>query len=335
MRILTGDDKKIWILAGAALGALVLFGVMPWKAEAPPRPASIDPVRHDAGTGPMPTASGIPPAPGLAADVPSTAIATSRPPASSQVRANLAEWSRYPSGLMGAADQALRRQDGPGAYDLVRILEACARLPEKLERTRQQVSDMQARRALEPADRSWTEQLLTAMQQDQAHCQALTGDVKVLRRQLLEVAVRAGVEGSGMDLLTDGVEEPWVMRQVLREAESGDGFGLRKLAKGDIPQATRLQRDAARDALVRGARDPALNGDPVDGLQMHLDAVERRIAMEESRADPTNATKAATADRAYRGEGAPLLQPTTDPQVRALADQYLAAVKRRRGRPGN
>lgn len=247
----------------------------------------------------------------------------------------MAEWSRYPSGLMAAVDQAVRRQDGPSAYDLARILEACAQLPEKLERTRRQMSDMQAQRVLQPADRSWTEQLLTAMQQDQAHCQALSGDVKALRRQLLEVAVRGGVEGSGMDLLAEGIEEPWVLRQVLREAESGDGFGLRKLAKGDIPQATRLQRDAARDALVRGARDPALNGDRVDGLQLHLEAVERRIAMEESRADPANATKAATADRAYRGEGAPLLQPTTDPQVRALADQYLAAVMRRRGRPRN
>jgi len=53
------------------------------------------------------------------------------------------------------------------------------------------------------------------------------------------------------------------------------------------------------------------------------------VAVEVARADPGNAAKAAAADTAYVGGVAPKLQPSSDPQVRALADQYLAVLKRR------
>ncbi|HLO93360.1 MAG TPA: hypothetical protein VK195_03520 [Burkholderiaceae bacterium] len=260
---------------------------------------------------------------------PATGPLTSSRTASSSAMVTLADWKLYPGGLMAAADQALRQKEGKQAYELVRIVDACDGLQVRLEGTRQNFADLQTQGILKPSDRHLAESLLASMQRDQAHCQALHGDLKGLRRQLLEVAVRAGVEGSGVALLLSGVEEPWVTSQVLREAEGGDGMALRMLASGDLPQAKRLQREAARDAFVRGAQDPDLRSDASARIQQHLAAVERHAAVEDWRAEPANAAKAAAADAAYVGKGAPQLQGSTDPQVRALADQYLVALKKR------
>ena len=249
--------------------------------------------------------------------------------ASSRAEVTLADWDLYPAGLMAAADQALRHEDGKQAYEIVRIMDACEGLPARLEGTRQNLADLQTQGVVKPRDRHLVGALLASMQRDLAHCQALDGDLKGLRRHLLAVAVRAGVEGSGVALLLSGVEEPWVTSQVLREAESGDGMALRMLASGDIPQAKPLQRDAARDALVRGAKDPDLRSDASVRVQQHLAAVERHAAVEDWRADPGHAAKAAVADSAYVGKGAPQLKASADPQVHALADQYLLALKRR------
>lgn len=246
-----------------------------------------------------------------------------------EARATMVDWSRFPGGLMPASARAVREQDGRAAYELVSLIETCERLPESMERTRQHLTEMQAQRILKPSDQRWTARYLNGMQQDLAQCQALSGDRKALRRQLLEVALLDQVSGAGMGLFREGIDRPDVLVQVLREAEAGDGSAFAVLAEGILPMASPLQRDAARDALVRGAQDPALNADPFDNLQRHLRALERHVAVEVARADPGNAAKAAAADTAYVGGVAPKLQPSSDPQVRALADQYLAVLKRR------
>ncbi|MEO3712507.1 hypothetical protein [Roseateles flavus] len=274
--------------------------------------------------------------PSMNAAVPATEpLLGSLAAASANAPVTLANWTLYPGGLVAAADQALRLKEGKRAYELVRIMDACDGLPARLEGTRQNLADLQTQGVLKPSDRHLAESLLASMQRDQSHCQVLNGDQKSLRRQLLEVAVRDGVEGSGVTLLLSGADEPWVASQVLREAEHGEGMALRMLASGDVPQATRLQREAARDALVRGARDPELRSDASLRIQQHLAAVERHAAVEDWRADPGNAAKAATADAAYVGKGAPQLQASSDPQVRALADVYVAALKKRLAAQGS
>lgn len=268
--------------------------------------------------------------PPMDAAAPATVPSSGSTAAASAVAAvTLADWKRYPGGLMAAADQALRQQSGKQAYELVRIIDACGGLPARLERTRQNLADLQTQGILKPNDRQLAETLLASMQRDQAQCQVLSGDLKGLRRQLLEVAVRAGIDGSGVALLPSGVEEPWVTTQALREAEGGEGMALRMLASGDLPQASRMQRDAAREALRLGARNPDLRAEDVFRIQQHLEAVERHAAVEDWRADPNNPAKAAAADAAYVGKSAPHLQAATDPQVRTLADQCLLALERR------
>lgn len=323
--------KRRWLGACAVLAALAASGLaVRTPTAAPPVQTGADQGRPRDVSVAVNAASGVMSSQAQTVGPAEAGQSMSRVAAPSKPVITLADWSRYPSGLLVAAEQVIGRRDGAEAYALVGILEDCARLPKKLEETRQQLAELNARRTLTPGDRQWTNRLMNLMQQDQAHCQVLTGDLKALRRQLLEVAVRAGVEGSGVDLWSDGNEEPWVGRQVLREAEAGDAAALRKLALGDISQATRLQRDAARDALVRGARDSSLNEELFDNVQSHLNLVERHVAVEEWRADVHNAAKAAAADAAYTGRGAPKLQPSTDMQVRALADQYLEALKKRR-----
>ncbi len=330
-RISSTNGKLKWAFLSAALVAAAMVAGKHWNnapvpAEPAPRLAMPEEAVVAAPTEAIAPTSrvSLPANPAEAMGEPPRRIAD--PPKS---LVTLADWSRYPSGLMVAVNEALQQQDGLAAYELVRILRDCAGLPEYMEGVRANFADMQTRGILKQDSRHLADMFLASMQRDQAHCQTLTGDSKILRRQLLQVAVRAGVHGSGMSLLSDGIEVPWVTQQVLREAEAGHGLALQTLANGDIPQATRLQRDAARDALVRGAQDPALNVDPFDNLQRHLVAVERHVAVEVARADPGNADKATAADAAYAGKGAPKLKPSTDPQVRALADQYLAALKKR------
>lgn len=172
--------------------------------------------------------------------------------------------------------------------------------------------------------------ILATLQRNNAFCQALSGDLKARRLQLLEVAVRAGIDGSGMDLLLAGNSEPWVTAQVRREAESGDILALRQLATVQIPPATRLQLDAARDAIVRAARDAELQGDPRNKMDDYLASVERQVALEAWALDQNNPTKRAIAKAAYQGNGAPKVEPSTDPQVTALSTRYLEALKKRR-----
>ncbi|WP_269630634.1 hypothetical protein [Pelomonas sp. BJYL3] len=245
----------------------------------------------------------------------------------------LTDWSRYPSGLMAALDQAVREQDGPAAYELVRILQRCERLPQDMERMRQQLSDLQTQGILMHKDRSFMDLLLSTMQQDHSHCQALSGDLKQRRRQLLEVAVRQGVDGAGMALFSAGVREPWVTRQVLREAERGDDAALAVLALGEIAHASRLQREAAGDALLRSASEPA--ADPAEDrrLRRSLEEIARQRLLQAWQADPGNPAKSAAAKAAYLGESVPPMQGSTDAQVLALADQYFAALTRRRRAP--
>lgn len=242
----------------------------------------------------------------------------------------LTDWSRYPSGLMAALDQAIRNEDGLAAYELVRILQRCERLPQELERTRQQLSDLQATGILKQQDRRFMDLLLPAMQRDHSHCQELTGDLRHQRRQLLEVAVRQGVDGAGMTLLSDGVREPWVMRQVLREAEDGDDAALAVLALGEIAQASRLQRDAAGDALLRSASEPAASPPEKRRLQRWLDEIARQRVMQAWQLDTGNPAKSEAAKAAYLGEGVHPLQRSTDARVLALADQYFTALKKRK-----
>lgn len=317
----------LWVTVAAVLGIAVL-GYVRWSELAGTSLDGALVVKHpESGrSNEVPNAA---PAASLAA-VPVSGVAQAgkgTPPA--KLQANMVNWDRFPGGLMPATARALREQDGRAAYELVSLIEACERLPESMERTRQHLTEMQAQRILKPSDQRWTTQYLNAMQQDLAQCQAVSGDRKALRRQLLEVAPRDRVEGAGMALFLEGLERPDVLAQVLREAEAGDGLAVKQVALGVLPAASPLQREAARDALVRGAQDPALNADPIDNLQRHLRALERHVAVEVARADPGNAAKAAAADTAYVGGVAPKLHPSSDPQVRALADQYLAALKRR------
>ncbi|HLO93358.1 MAG TPA: hypothetical protein VK195_03510, partial [Burkholderiaceae bacterium] len=72
----------------------------------------------------------------------------------------VADWGRYPAGLTDAIAQALREQDGPGAYELVRILSRCEGLPQEIERARQQLSELQAQGVLKPMDRDFVRKLM-------------------------------------------------------------------------------------------------------------------------------------------------------------------------------
>lgn len=317
----------LWVAVAAVLGIAVL-GYVRWsELTGTPLDGALV-VKHPASGLSNEVPKAEPPA-ALATAPNSRAAHADKGTPPAKLQANMVDWDRFPGGLMPASARAVREQDGRAAYELVRLIEACERLPESMEQTRQHLTEMQAQRILKPSDQRWTTHYLNAMQQDLAQCQALSGDRKALRRQLLEVALLDRVEGAGMALFLEGLERPDVLAQVLREAEAGDGWAVKELALGILPAASPLQREAARDALVRGAQDPALNSDPIDNLQRHLRALERHVAVEVARADPGNAAKAAAADRAYVGGAAPKLLPSSDPQVRALADQYLVALKKR------
>ncbi|HLO95744.1 MAG TPA: hypothetical protein VK195_15635, partial [Burkholderiaceae bacterium] len=166
-------------------------------------------------------------------------------------------------------------------------------------------------------------------QRDQAHCQTLTGDPRLQRRQLLEVAARQGVDGAGMTLYLAGVAEPWVTQQVLREAERGHEMALDALASGELPQATRLQRDAAAEALLRSAEQPSANPVAARRLRDRLASIARQRVKEAWLADPGNPARIAAAKAVYQGEPVPPLQATADPQVRSLADRYLDTLRKR------
>lgn len=134
-----------------------------------------------------------------------------------------------------------------------------------------------------------------------------------------------------MKLFLLGNKEPFVMRQVLKEAETGHASALGTIAFGqDSSGATRLQVEAARDAIVRAARDAELRADPRNRLDGDLASVERQVALEAWALDQNNPTKRAIAKAAYQGNGAPKVEPSTDPQVTALSSQYLEALKKRR-----
>lgn len=335
MEVSLRHRKLVWALAIAAVLVFAGLRMVRWTGTQPLAEVPDTPVGDKgAATPPAAWASSPWAVQSLKASTLEQGTSSRASGAAPPTAMGMADWTRYPGGLMAGMDQALQQQDGRGAYELVRILARCAGLSEEMERSRQLLSDMQTQGLLKQGDRHLTDTILSSMQRDQAHCQTLAGDLQGKRRQLLEVAARQGVEGAGMSLYADGVHEPWVMRQVLREAELGQDTALTVLALGDVPQASRLQRDAARDVLVRGVSDLSMNSPADRYLQRSLDRVASQVALEAWKADPGNTAKTAVAKAAYLGQGAPALQPSTDPEVRALSDQYLAALKRRRVESG-
>lgn len=239
-------------------------------------------------------------------------------------------WQRYPSGLQAAAELALQRRDGRQAYVVAGDLQACQGLAFALRALESSLN-----RSADAARRQLLQQQWSARLKDSAFCQAVPGDVGALRVQLLTLAMQQEVAGSGTDLALAGQgSQPSVIRQVLREMELGHARALSMVADGMMASATPLQVAAARDAIVRGARDPDLQGPGGPELDQELDFLQRRAVVDAWKTDPGNGGKREAASRAWNdAQGGARLAPSTDPQVRALADQYLAALKRRHKAP--
>lgn len=235
-------------------------------------------------------------------------------------------WHRYPSGMPAAAELALQKRDAGQAYAVAADLQVCQGMGAALRALESQLN-----RTTDAARRQLLQQQWTVRQKDAAYCQAIPGDVGALRLQLLALAVQQEVPGSGTDLALAGQGgQPAVMKQVLHEMALGQVRALSMVADGMVAAATPLQVAAARDALVRGARDPALQGPGGPELEKELDFLQRHAAVDAWKADPGNGGKREAASRAWTDpQGGARLEPSTDPEVRALADQYLAALKRR------
>lgn len=239
---------------------------------------------------------------------------------------------RYPSGLGTAANQALQTADGKQAASIANDLGTCAGIQgslRSLQASLNQTSDLGSRQILQ---QQWK-----VRQQDAAYCQAVPGDINALRAKLLSLAVDQGVDGAGTDLaLLGGNGQVSVMRQVLKEMEGGHARALNLVADGLISAASPLQVAAARDAIVRGASDPDLRGPAGPGLEKDLNFMQRQASVDAWKADPQSSAKLSAARTAWSSEhGGTPLAPSTEPQVRALSDQYLTALKRRMAAQGS
>lgn len=237
-------------------------------------------------------------------------------------------WKRYPSGMQAAADMALQGRDGKQAFAVAKDLQVCQGMGDSLR-----LLQLTLNNSGDAASRQLLQQQWKVRQQDAAFCQAVPGDLGALRARLLAVAVEQGMEGSGTDLALAGQRShPAVMKQVLKEMESGHDRALALVGSGLISAASPLQVAAARDAIVRGAHDPDLEGPDGPGLAKDLDFMQRQATVDAWKADPQNTARLEAARKAWTDNpsqsGTPLA-PSTDPQVRVLADQYLMALKKR------
>ncbi|HLO94680.1 MAG TPA: hypothetical protein VK195_10200 [Burkholderiaceae bacterium] len=272
-------------------------------------------------------------------DMPGTSVAPSTPLA--EVSRNqgipdkvlaLIPWDRYPSGLGTAAGQALQTGDGERAASIANDLGVCVGIQsslQSLQASLNQTSNLGSRQILQ---QQWK-----VRQQDASYCQAVPGDINVLRAKLLSLAVDQGVDGAGTDLaLLGGRAQENVMRQVLKDMEGGHARALNLVADGLIAAASPLQVAAARDAVVRGASDKDLQGTTGPELEKDLDFMQRHATVDAWKADPQNSAKLYAARTVWSDEhGGTRLAPSADPQVRALADKYLAALKKRKAAQGS
>ncbi len=286
-----------------------------------------------------PPASTMHSTPGALPGMPGTDAGASKPLAEVRLKQAIPDGAlalipadRYPSGLGTAADQALQTADGKRAASIANDLATCTGIQSSLrglQASLNQTSDLGSRQILQ---QQWK-----VRQQDAAYCQAVPGDINALRAKLLSLAVDQGVDGAGTDLaLLGGYGQASVMRQVLKEMEGGHARALNLVADGFIAAASPLQVAAARDAIVRGASDPDLQGPTGPGLEKDLNFMQRQASVDTWKADPQNSAKLSAARTAWSGEhGGTQLTPSTEPQVRALADQYLSALKKRMAAQGS
>lgn len=237
----------------------------------------------------------------------------------------------YASGMKAAADAAIQRRDGPKAQAIARDLQTCLAMDSSLRVLQQnltQTQDAAARRVLQ---QQWN-----AMLQDAAYCQAVPGDIAVLRNQLLLMAVEQGVPGAGADAALAGLRDlPAVQSLVLKELEAGDPRALNLVASGLIVDASPMQVLAAKEAIRRGAQDPELQGPGGPGFEKDLDFLQRQAVVDSWKADQSNGAKLQAAKTAWTQEsGIAALKASDDSQAIALAERYLAALKKRNARVG-
>lgn len=232
---------------------------------------------------------------------------------------------RYPQGLAPLVGDAIQRQDGRLAMELAQALSRCERVLRMQSQLRESMQNEAA-----PPNRQILHNAHEALQREQATCQAVGGDGASLRRQLLQTAAKAGESGASFELFLLGESGQPVMQQLVLDGERGDRQSLRIVASGLAAAATPLQIAAAKDAFVRGAGMSDLPQGLRDELISDLDFLNRQGLAEALKVDSPQAGKLAAARQAWTQEQVGMtLVPSMDPQVRALADQYLAALKRR------
>ncbi|MDL5030703.1 hypothetical protein QRD43_02195 [Pelomonas sp. APW6] len=209
--------------------------------------------------------------------------------------------------------------------ELAQALSRCERVLRMQSQLRESMQNEAA-----PPNRQILHNAHEALQREQATCQAVGGDGASLRRQLLQTAAKAGESGASFELFLLGESGQPVMQQLVLDGERGDRQSLRIVASGLAAAATPLQIAAAKDAFVRGAGMSDLPQGLRDELISDLDFLNRQGLFEALKVDSPQAGKLAAARQAWTQEQVGMtLVPSMDPQVRALADQYLVALKKR------
>lgn len=180
----------------------------------------------------------------------------------------------YPRGLEAAISEIGESKDGRMAFDTARTLSRCRFISLELDAFRENVGTVR-----DPAVRKALDDQFIEKNKLHSLCQTFSGDVLDAQKQMLHVALNAGVVGSAASLLTLGVDDGRIRRTVLADAKAGELISLALVAGGD---PARFSIDPAVQAAFRGGLVSAANSRGLGGVSLSALVLAQRIGAIES-----------------------------------------------------
>ena len=155
-------------------------------------------------------------------------------------------WGMYTGTMQDQVQKALADRNGPMAADLAAKLWDCFVHGMQLEYASSNGGDSGG----DPAVQAVRKEQLQEYQRQVSACQAISGDHRQVRLQLLNVAVEQKVVGAANASFQSGVRTPDVLKMLVRDSTQGDLYSMVQVA---LNNAALLGIDIQAQSAVRYA----------------------------------------------------------------------------------